>query len=204
MITVFDVESSGLFKDNLDPLDPGQPHLVQLGAQLFDAQWRKRGHLTVLIKPEGWEIESDAEAVHHIPTSACHRYGIRLAEALIPFRGLVMASSRVVAHHMNFDRRVIASAIHRAGGEGNWWARSGNKLLCTMEASTPVLELPGEFGFKFPSLEEAYRFLVDPSGMVQQHDADSDITATVAVYRALVALGAVREVEAFPIRRRSE
>lgn len=199
MLLAFDTETSGLFKEGVDPLDPGQPRLVQLGAQLYDAQWIKRGHLTVLIKPDGWEIEPEAEAEHKISTRNCHRYGISLPEALIPFRGLVAASSRVIAHHMNFDRKVIANSIAQAGGEGNWWARAGHKLLCTMETSTEVCALPGEFGFKFPSLEEAYRELVDADGMTQKHDADSDIEAMVKIYRKLLIDGIVRPVEAFKL-----
>lgn len=198
MLLALDTETSGLSKDGLDPLDPAQPHLVQLGAQLFDAQFRKRAHLTVLIKPEGWEIEPCAEEVHHIATRTCHRYGIRLPEALVPLRGLVAASSRIIAHHMNFDRRVITTAIHRAGGDGNWWARAGHKMLCTMEASTEPCALPGEFGLKFPSLEEAYRILVH-GDYETKHDADSDIEAMVAVYKALVERKVVTEVEAFSI-----
>lgn len=200
MLLVFDTESSGLLKAELDPLDPAQPHMVQLGAQLFDAQWRKRAHLTVLIKPSGWEIEPGAEAVHGISTQTCHRYGVELAAALVPFRALVMTASRIVGHHVQFDRRVIGSAIHRAGGDGNWWARAAGKLCCTMETATPVLNLPGEFGAKFPSLEEAVTGLCPGREFPVKHDADSDIAATLAVYRALLDRGALQPPDAFSTR----
>jgi DNA polymerase III epsilon subunit-like protein len=171
---------------------------VQLGAQLFDLRGIKRAHLTALIKPSGWEMEPEAEAVHGISTQDCHRYGISLPEALVPLRGLVQASGRIVAHHMNFDRRVIGAAIHRAGGEGVWWHRAGAKMFCTMEASTPVLKLPGQFGGdKFPSLEEAVAGLCPGQELPVKHDADSDIAACHAVYRALVAGGYVQDFTPF-------
>lgn len=199
MILLCDTETSGLTKDGLDPMDPSQPHLVQLGAQLFDRQWIKRAHLTVLIKPEGWQIETEAEAVHGISTAICHRHGIALAEALVPFRGLVTAASRIVIHHAQFDRRVIAKGIKDAGGEGVWWARAGSKLFCTMETATPVLKLPSEFGYKFPSLEEAVAALCPGEDLPVKHDADSDIAACAAVYRALVAGGHVIDVKPFNV-----
>lgn len=199
MLLAYDVESSGLLKPGLDSLDPSQPALVQLGAQLFDRNWVKRAHLTVLIKPDGWGLEAGAESVHGISTQTCARYGIALAEALIPFRGLVEAASRIIAHNMNFDRHVIASAIHRAGGQGLWWAKAAPKLLCTMETSTEVCALPGQFGsYKFPSLEEAVAALVpDAANYPVRHDADSDIAATVAVYRALLERGIVKDNDPF-------
>lgn len=200
MNLVVDTETSGLMKDGLDPLDPTQPHMVQLGAQLFDKDWVKRAHLTVLIKPEGWSIEPGAEAVHGISTKTCSRYGIALAEALVPLRGLVACASRVIAHHMEFDRAVISSAIHRAGGEGLWWKRAAGKMLCTMETSTEVCAIPGEFGRKFPKLEEAVAILCPDADLPVKHDAESDIAACVAVYRSLVGMGVVAEVDPFAIK----
>lgn len=200
MILGIDTETSGLFKDDIDPLDPGQPHMVQLGAQLYDRQWVKRGSLTVLIKPDGWAIESQAEAVHGISTQTCHRYGISVAEALVAFRGLVGAATRIIGHNMQFDRKVIASSIKRAGGEGVWWHRAAGKMLCTMETSTPVLKLPSEFGYKFPSLAEAVTALCPELKFEERHDAEADIGATVALYRALVAAGAVIEVAPFGMK----
>lgn len=199
MRLLLDSETSGLVKPDLDVNDPSQPHLVQLGAQLFDQQWVKRGHLTVLIKPDGWEIEVEAEAVHGISTSTCHRYGISLAEALVAFRGLVLCSSRVIGHHVEFDRKIITTSLHRIGANGHWWARSFNKLFCTMEAATPVCKIESEFGFKFPSLEEAVKILCPGADLPVKHDADSDIAACAAVYKALLAGGHAIEVSPFAI-----
>lgn len=199
MNLLFDTETSGLMKPDLDPLDPSQPHMVQLGAQLFDKQWRKRGHMNVLIKPDGWEIEPGAEEVHGISTQTCHRYGVSAAQALVLFQGLAGCAARIIGHHVQFDRTVVAAALKRAGGEGVWWARMGTKMFCTMEESTQVLQIPGEFGFKFPTLEEA-RARLAPDAPVPGHDADSDIAATMAVYRALIAGGHATEADPYGIK----
>lgn len=199
MLLVADTETSGLWRDELDPLDPSQPHMVQLGAQLFDLQYRRRGHLNVLIKPEGWEIETEAADVHGITTQSCHRYGISLIAALATFQGMVACSSRIIGHHIEFDRKIIAAAIHRAGGTGVWWARCGSKMFCTMEAATPVLKIQGDFGDKFPTLEEAVTRL-SPETPKPSHDADTDIGATIAVYRALIDGGHAAQVAPFGVQ----
>lgn len=198
MLLVFDTETSGLWRDDLDVQDPSQPHLVQLGAQLFDLDYRRRGHMNVLIKPEGWEIEQEAASVHGISTATCHRYGVPLVAALSTFQGLVACASRIIAHHALFDRRVVAAAIFRAHGTGVWWQRCGTKMFCTMETATPVLKIQGEFGDKFPSLEEAVAMLA-PGTPKPTHDADTDISATVAVYRALIAGGHAAQVAPYGV-----
>lgn len=194
MLLFCDTETSGLFRDELAPNAPEQPHLVQLGAQLYDGNFRKRGHLSVLIKPDGWEIEAGAEAVHGISTATCHRYGVRLAEALVLFRGLTTSALQIIGHNVQFDRKVIELAIERAGGAGLWWSKLGRNMACTMEASTDLCQLPkpsGRPGYKFPKLEEAYAALIGGE-MAAAHDADADIASTVLIYRKLVERGAIQ------------
>lgn len=198
MNLLLDTETSNLWHDDLPLTAPEQPHLVQLGAKLFDRQWKKRGHLTVLIKPDGWEITPEAEGVHGISTHICHRYGIPIAEALVAFRGLVMASNRIIGHHVQFDRKVIQAACHRAGGEGLWWSRLGHKMFCTMESSTDVCQLPSDFGgYKWPTLEEAVAILLPGETWPVTHDAETDIDATAAVYRELIKRGVAQEADPF-------
>lgn len=185
MLLILDTETSGLLRDDLAAEDPSQPHLVQLGAQLFSQDGTKRGHLNVLIKPDGWSIEPQAQQVHGIDVQVCHRFGVDVVFALGVLQGMVGCAARIVAHNMNFDRKVIASAIHRAGGTGLWWQRAGSRMFCTMEAATPVLKLEGKFGHKFPSLTEAMAGLCPDYPFVERHDADSDVAATAELYRAL-------------------
>lgn len=208
MILVVDSETSGLWKDDLDPTDPGQPHMVQLGAQLYDAQGVKRAHLSCLIKPDGWEIEPQAEEKHHISTRVCHRYGLPLVAALVPLMEMSSVAKRIVGHNIQFDRRVIAVSAKRAGASGLWWSRAASKLYCTMEHSAEAVGIPSEFGgFKWPSLEAAVNALCgrgfgqpeqnDDIPYTAKHDADSDIEATYAVYRALEARGLAPGAEPF-------
>ena len=200
MILVADVETSGLWREDLDPLAPEQPNLVSIGARLYDRNWREAGRLSVLVKPEGWHIEAGAEAAHGISTARCARYGVPLGAALVPFMGMAEAAGRIVFHHANFDRAVIAAAIARAGGSGIGWKALGRKLFCTMEASTDDCKLPGKFaGYKFPSLAEACAILCPGVDLTGAHDVDVDIAATTALYRALVAGGHVAEFTGFDV-----
>lgn len=189
----YDTETSGLWRDDLPFDHPSQPNLVQLGLQFFDAKWKRTGLFTAMIRPDGWSIEPDAERHHGISEARASRHGIPLVAALSVLQGFAANARRIAAHNNEFDRKIIKSAIARAGGEGLWWARKAPQFFCTMESSTPVCQLPGEHGFKFPSLEEAHRFFYPEAAYITEHDAEKDTDALVRVYQALERAGLTNE-----------
>lgn len=194
MRVAFDTETSGLVRPDIASDHASQPDLVQLGVKLYDAQWRVTGKATFLIRPDGWSIEPEAEAHHGISEARCARHGVPLVAALAALQALCSNARQIIGHHVDFDRRIIRRAIERAGGQGIWWEKRAADFVCTMEASTPILQLPGQYGsFKFPSLEEAHRHFFPGEDFVTQHDAESDLDATVRIFRELQALGAVPE-----------
>lgn len=189
MRLVYDVETSGLWKDGLPIGDPSQPRIAQVGIKLYDANWNRTGHFVALIRPDGWSMEPEAEAHHGITESRCARHGIPIVAALTVLQGLSANARTIFAHNNEFDRKMIRSELARLGSDGLWWQRKAPAFFCTMEASTPVCQIPGEFGFKYPSLEEAHRFFYPGDAYVTEHDADSDTEATVRVFRALQDMG---------------
>ena len=190
MRIAFDTETSGLIRGELAPDHPSQPNLVQLGAKLYDAQWRVTGSITLLIQPDGWSMEPEAERHHGISEARCVRHGVPLVAALATFQALAANARQVIGHNVQFDRGIIKLACLRAGGAGLWWDKKAQQFFCTMEASTPVLQLPGQWGqFKYPSLEEAHRHFYPADAFETAHDAEGDLLATVRIFRALEAMG---------------
>lgn len=189
MRLIYDTETSGLRKDGLPIDDPSQPRIAQLGLKLFDTSWKCTGHFTALIRPEGWSMEPDAEAVHGISEARCARHGIPIIAALAVLQGFAGNARIIVAHNNEFDRGLVTSELSRLKSDGLWWKRKAPAFFCTMEASTPVCQLPGEYGFKYPSLEEAHRHFYPAEPYSTKHDADSDIEACARVYRALSEIG---------------
>lgn len=185
----YDTETSGLQKPGLALDDPSQPRIAQLGLRLFDAAWKCTGHFTALIKPDGWSMEPEAEAVHGISEARCARHGISIVAALSILQGFSGNARIIVAHNNEFDRNLVTGELHRLRSDGLWWKKKAPAFFCTMEASTNVCQLPGEFGFKYPSLEEAHRHFYPEMSYTTKHDAESDIEATVRIYKALLEAG---------------
>lgn len=187
----YDTETTGLWREDLPFDDPSQPRLCQIGLQLYDANWTRTGILTALIKPEGWSIEPEAEKHHGISVARCARHGVPLVAALAVLQAFAASSRQIIAHNNEFDRKVVKAELARLASDGLWWARKAPSFVCTMELSTPVCQLPGEYGFKYPSLEEAHRYLYPGEEFSTRHEAESDVEAVVRVFRGLLERGVV-------------
>ncbi len=190
----YDTETTGLWRDDLPFDDPSQPRLCQIGLQLYDAAWKRTGIFTALIKPDGWSIEPEAERHLGISEARCARHGVPIVAALTVLQAFSATARQIAAHHNEFDRKVIRRELAALGSDGLWWQRKAPAFVCTMETSTPICQLPGEFGFKYPSLEEAHRFLYPGETYTTAHDAEADVEALVRVFRALDERGAIPEI----------
>lgn len=186
-ILFIDSETTGIYQWKQPMEHPSQPHLVQLGAVLHDANKHVRASLNLIIKPNGWEIPAEAAAVHGITTEIAHQYGVPLVDALEMLSGLAEMAGLVVAHNTDFDIPVFGAQYHRAGLEDPFLNRS---RFCTMKASTNICRIPGPRGFKWPKLEEAHRHFTG-EGFDNAHDAMADVLACARVYYHLADLAVV-------------
>lgn len=177
-ILFFDTETTGIVNFKLPSDHPSQPNLVQLAAELHDAEKNIRGSINLIIKPEGWEIPVEASNVHGITTEHAHKYGVRLFDALAMFESLVGVADLVVAHNINFDKTVIRAANARKNVVSSLGAKPD---YCTMQAATNIVKIPGKYGFKWPQLAEAHRYFTgeDFDGA---HDALVDVKACARVF----------------------
>jgi DNA polymerase III epsilon subunit-like protein len=104
------------------------------------------------------------------------------------FNQLCLQAEIVVAHNLAFDTSIMKTALHRLGQKPH--RLDGRQLVCTKEASTDVLKLPGQYGYKWPTLAEAYRHYTGLE-IDGAHDALVDTEACLAVFRGLVQAGVV-------------
>lgn len=193
LTAILDSETSGLWRKDLPADSPDQPGLLQLACKVVDGRRRPVGRFSRIIRPEGYSVEPGAEAIHGISEAYAYQVGVPAWVALVELRASIEGVNRIVAHNVQFDRQVIEAAIARTGAEGSWWRSKIGKLFCTMEASAPILKLPGLYGdYKFPSLPEAFNALCAPLVYEPTHNADIDTDRTADIYFALRDLTAVR------------
>jgi len=180
----FDTETTGLPDFKKPASDPSHPHIVQLGAILYDDARHVVSEINLLVRPEGWTIPAEASAVHGITQEAADKYGLPLASVMLLFLDLCARADLIVAHNHSFDEKMIRREWHHLGNEAV--AETFRKIpsFCTMKATTDICKLPGKYGYKWPKMQEAYRhfFGKDFEGA---HDAMADVRACAAVYWAI-------------------
>lgn len=178
---VFDTETNGKRPKNGTLGD--EPYLTQLAAILFDGT-RPVGHLSCFCIPEfrGERAPIPKEKFFiesGITDEIVDLVGLPYKVALGMFNNMVRKADRIVAHNIQFDDPIIRATYMRiAASQDQWWH---TPKFCTMKTLEPVLKLPGKYGYKFPSLDESYRALVNPDGFEGAHDAMVDVEACAAV-----------------------
>ncbi len=185
MILFFDTETTGFVEFKLPASHPDQPHLVQIAAILDDDEGNTIETLDSIILPEGFtEIPKAATAVHKITLARALDEGKPLKDCMRAFHRLAHVAKLWVAHNINFDRKVVKASYFRVGAEKHF--SETTPKYCTMLKGTQVCKIPGKFNnYKWPTLDEAYRLLVDKDGFEDAHNALADTQACRKVYYAL-------------------
>ena len=147
-----DLENSGLF-DYKQPADaPGQPRLAQFGLVLLDDELNAVGEIDHLIKPDGWEMTKEAQAVNGLTMERLNAEGVPIANVLTVYSSLILEGYAIATFGARFDTKQMRGELRRAGMP-DLFEQTPN--LCLMLASTPVCKLIGKRGYKWPKLSEA-------------------------------------------------
>ena len=180
MILFFDTETTGKADFRAEPDAPHQPRLVQLAAILTDNDGKEMGSLNLIIKPDGFEIPTDASRVHGITTKTAIEYGVGLEAALPIFAQLALKPHLIVAHNFDFDLLIMRGEFLRCGFEEDPF--EGALKFCTMREMTPLCKLPGKYDdYKWPKLQEAHIHAFG-SEFDDAHDALADVRACAKLY----------------------
>lgn len=180
-ILFFDTETTGKANFKRAFNHPTQPHLVQLGALLVDAESRKDlAKISLLTLPDIWSaIDPGATATHGITTEDCQRFGVPSPVVYLLFNNLVKQADRIVCHNAQFDIMIMRALGHRLGKPDRL---ASADTFCTMRAYTPICGLPGPYGHKWPKLQEAFAHVFDGATFEGAHDALADVIPTKAIY----------------------
>lgn len=179
-ILFYDTETTGKADFRAAPDAPQQPRLVQLAAILTTPENELVEEFCCVIKPDGWKIDPEAEALHGITLEYANEYGIPVAEALRRFEQLAETCKGKVCHNSDFDSRIMMGEQIRGGIVPNG---APKPHFCTMKAMTKICQIPnvGRGGFKWPKLAEAYQFCTGKE-LKDGHDAMIDAQACRAIY----------------------
>lgn len=172
----FDTETTGVpINYNRPARDTKNwPRLVQLGWILTDKDGIILNKGNEIVKPNGFEIPTDASMVHGITTEKARQIGKPMEDVIKLFLNDVKRAECLVGHNISFDQHVVGAELYRLGVRD---VISNKQSICTMQCSTGYCKIPGLKGYKYPKLQELYYKLFG-SNFEDAHDAMADITAT--------------------------
>jgi DNA polymerase III epsilon subunit-like protein len=190
MYLFFDTETTGIPRNYRAPVADLQnwPRLVQLAWLLVDADGNEVASTEYIARPDGFTIPSDAARIHGITTAIAQERGVDIGtilDAVVPDIG---RAAVLIAHNMSFDEKILGAELLRAGRPN---VIESGKRQCTMLAATDYCRLPGQYGFKWPTLQELHTKLFNEP-FAGAHRALVDVRTCARCYfelRRLKVLG---------------
>lgn len=201
MYLFVDTETTGKPRNWQAPVsDLGNwPRIVQLGWLECVDGGELQEVSQYIIKPDGFKIPNDVVRIHGISTERALAEGVDLKKALSEFATVLRRAKAIVAHNLNFDESVLGAEFIRAGVKGGFGKK---QRICTMRAATDYCKLPGQYGYKWPTLEELYRKLFK-KGLERAHEAAADIRACAECFFELKRIGVIDAASTSRARRRA-
>lgn len=194
-VMVWDVETNGLPDFKARSHDPKQPHIVELAMIHYDDAGNELSAMSVIVKPDGWEITEDMTAIHGISHERALQEGIAENDVIaLWLAGQARAAIRV-AHNISFDARLARIAMVRAGYQRDFIEMvEGRQSFCTCNSSKAIVKAPptekmlaaGFTGFKSPNLGECVRHFFPGEVVEGLHGALADARYCGRIYWELM------------------
>ncbi len=187
MYLFFDTETTGIPKNYKAPISDSRnwPRLVQLAWLITDEQGAEYKSAEYIIKPQGFAIPKEAVRIHGISNDLANREGADLGPVLEEIIADLAQALVLIAHNMEFDEKIVGAEFFRSG-HPNHLAKK--KKSCTMKSATDFCQIPGNYGYKWPSLVELHQKLFREK-FDDRHKALADVRACARCYFELRRLG---------------
>lgn len=187
---VIDTETTGLplrAEKGQPPIPadaPGQPRLASFAMIVTtpDLHVDEDQTFCTLITPDGWAMSAGASAVNGLTDEMLEAQGLPVRDVLRIYSGMVRDGWIVVAHHAQFDTKIMRGELRRAGMD-DLFEETLN--ICTLKACR-------ELDLKPANLGACYRHFTGKE-IDKAHTAFADAYACLDVFRALHKMGAVPE-----------
>lgn len=180
----FDTETSGLPKDwGLWP-ERGNvhffPYVLQLAWIITEGERVVQTCSFIISQGNSIKIDQTSIDVHGIDHEKMNHFGIGKHVAFNLFFPWANIADEIVCHNANFDIKMMEAERIRTY-PGSIDKLDLSKTVCTMQESTDVMKLPGNYGYKWPKLSELHHFLFDKD-FEGAHDALNDVQATMRCF----------------------
>lgn len=187
MYLFFDTETTGIPKNYKAPASDARnwPRLVQIAWLVVDQNGNEHKSVERIIKPDGFSIPAEAARIHGLTNDIARQKGVELKLTLEQITTDFAQAKILIAHNMAFDEKILGAELLRMGFANQV---EGMQRKCTMLASVDLCAIPGNYGNKWPKLQELHKKLFNAE-FAGAHSALADVRACAKCYFELKRLG---------------
>lgn len=166
MALIIDVETTGLpnkhglpykcIPDYKDIIRYNSARIVQFSAMLCNDKYEPIELYDTIIKLDHIHIQNSE--FHGITDKISQTDGIPFEAVAEKIRELLLQSSCIIAHNIDFDIPVIKSELHRYGMQDIINIIDNKTQICTMKSTKDIVNIKSNYGYgnKYPSLAELH------------------------------------------------
>lgn len=190
-VLVFDTETTGLPPKNVSTRETFRfPYVVQLSWMVLDTGTNKivSFYDYIIQLPQYIDIPQESANIHGINTDIMREKGENILPILQKFKRDVLASHIIVAHNIEFDKKIIEVEFYRHGLGS--WSNLRKREFCTMKSGNSICNLKMKSFYsnkmisKYPRLSELHHKLFGQSPK-NIHNALIDILMCLRCYYKL-------------------
>ena len=191
-IVIFDTETTGLAPKETSLYQTNSwPHVVQFSFIIFNSVTNKieMNHDYIIKIPKEISISKESTKVHGITKQRCNKQGYYMKDVLEIFKIALDKCHFLVAHNINFDKKMLMVESIRNDVNLNF-NRNGLNLYCTMRNGIELCDIEvknkeGEIYKKFPTLLELHYklFHVIPNNL---HNSMIDILICLRCFYKMI------------------
>ena len=132
-----------------------------------------------VIKPDGYRISSESQAIHGISQEYAEQNGVDFDYAMKAFQQSLSTCKNLIAHNIEFDSNVMKSEFYRRGMQDMVDALLSKHEICTMKKGKEMMKTKA-----YPKLAALYKYLYDED-MLNGHNAQFDTYYCFQCYKKL-------------------
>lgn len=203
-----DLETSGLYREDLPLTDEAQPWCCSVAAMLCNEAGVTTNVFMHTVKPEGRKSKPKALAAHGLSDWALAQVGIpepRVLGALSDMLRTTPPDAMRVVSYGDMDPMVITSLFARFAVKQNkdpalysrlWASRRRTEFVNLMDPyATQACRIESERGYKWPTLHEATEIVLGRKPQEGYRDALEDVGMIRDLYFAFAGQGLIEPME---------
>jgi DNA polymerase-3 subunit epsilon len=187
---VLDTETTGLFDFKKPADDPSQPRLAAVAFIICDAAGEEIEAVRHLVKPDGWTMPPEAQAINGLSTDILDANGVPVLTVLDEYEAHIKGGLIVIGFNAQHDAKMMRAELRRAG-RPDLFEETPN--VCVMRALKPYKDEGLELRGGFVKLKVACDYFGIP--LDEAHEAMADAQAARQILARLIRDGRLPEAK---------